>query len=496
MDKSIYRSRLSEKTDDFALKFMSSISDDDWIFEEDIKNTEAHDIMLYEQGIISLNELKEVLQTLEEIKIKFKKGKFPISNFLEDVHESVEHYITSKIGMEIGGKIHTGRSRNDQVATDVRMKVRSELFDVLEAIIKLVEVLIVLASKNIETIMVLYTHTQQAQIGCFAQYPISYIDHLFRDIERLLDCYNRVNLNPLGASAIGGSSFKLNRLRTTELLGFNGLVENSIDAISSRDFALETAAVLSILMSNMSRISEDIILWSTSEFNYVELSDEYTSTSSVMPQKKNPCSLELIRARTSKVFCNFFDLLTIIKALPTGYSRDLQETKRPLRVSFEIIIDSLEMLSRIFNTIIIKKESMQKIASESYAMALDLADELVNQGLSFREAHKLVGGIVKILAESNRKLTEINSELLERLSTKILKKKISIKNDNLKKILDPKYSLIHRSTTGSANPKEVQRMINYRRKRLNFFKKEFQKRKEYVNISKKLLSKTIRDILS
>lgn len=495
-DKGIYRSRLGKQTDDFAIKFMSSISDDDWILMEDIENTEAHDIMLQEQGIIELNDLRKILKNLEEIKLKFKSGKLSISGSFEDIHEFIEHTITKKVGIEIGGKIHTGRSRNDQVATDIRMKVRTELLEVFQVILNLIDILVNLANRNINTVMVMYTHTQQAQIGNFAHYLISHIDHLYRDIERIISCYKRVNLNPLGSSAIGGSSFNLNRTRTTELLGFDGLVENSIDSISARDFALEAVSVLALIMSNVSRIAEDMILWSTNEFGFIEIADEYASTSSVMPQKKNPCSLELMRARTGRVYGNLLELLTIIKGLPTGYNRDLQETKPPLKSSFEIVKDTLEILCRIFDTIKINKEMMSNTASESYAMALDLADELVRDGLSFRESHKLVGEVVRTLVKTNKRITEINSQFLEKISNKILNKKVSITDKKIKDILDPNYSLSKRSTIGSANPIFVKRMIKERMKKSSTIKKEFVYLENRINKAKKLLSKTIGSILS
>ncbi len=496
MEENLYRSRLSRKADDLAKKFMSSASEDDWILEEDIDNTEAHDIMLYEQSIIPLEDLKKILKTLEKVKLRYRKGELSIPYIFEDVHEFIEHFVTEELGIDVGGKVHTGRSRNDQVATDVRMKVRSELNEISEKTISFIETLISCANKNVDTTMVLYTHTQHAQIGCFAHYLLAYIDHLFRDLERIEDCYERVNLNPLGSCAMGGSSFNLNRNRTTKLLGFDGLLENSIDSVSTRDFALETASILAILMSNLSRIAEDIILWSTSEFDYVEIADEYASTSSVMPQKKNPCTLELIRARTCKVYSNLLELLAIMKGLPTGYSRDLQETKTPLRLSFKLVKDSLDILKRIFSTIKINKKKMCESASDSYALAIDLAEELVRQGLSFREAHKVVGESVRILAEAGKKINSLDPELLEKLSAKILRKKVSIGEKKLKNILNPEYSLSKRLTKGGATPQEVRRMSEERVKILLLFKERLEERIRRVNKAKKLLSKTVSSVLS
>ncbi|MCW4032724.1 MAG: argininosuccinate lyase [Candidatus Bathyarchaeota archaeon] len=492
----MYRSRLRGEPDSIAMKYMSSALIDDWILEEDIDNTEAHDIMLYEQGIIRLDDLEKILEKLEEIRVKFLKKEISIPLDVEDVHEFLEHYVTIGTSIEVGGKIHTGRSRNDQVATDIRLKVRSELNKVSQGIQDLIENLISLAKENIHTIMVVYTHTQHAQIGTFAHYLNAHIDHLLRDLDRIEDCYKRVNLNPLGSCAISGSSFKLDRTRTTELLGFEGLVENSIDAVSSRDFALEAVSILATLMSNLSRISNDIILWSTSEFGYVEIADEYASTSSAMPQKKNPCTLELIRAKTSIVYGNLVELLTIMKGLPTGYNRDLQETKPPLRMSFQITKDTLELLTRIFSSIIINKERIRKNANDSYATAIDLAEELVRQGLSFREAHKVVGESVKTLVDANKKLIELSPEILDRSIKKIIERKLTINFEKLRNVLNPENALSKRLTRGSANPQEVKRMIKVRERDLASSKLKLGKRIGKIDKSKKLLSKTVNKILS
>ncbi len=495
LGKNLYRSRLSKKANWIAKEFLSSALSDDWILEEDIDNTEAHDIMLYEQGIILLEDLKKILKTLEEVRSKYTNRKLSIDYHFEDVHEFIEHLIIKELGTDIGGKIHTGRSRNDQVATDIRMKVRSELNEVSEKILRFIEILISCANENKETIMVLYTHTQHAQIGVFAHYLLAQIDHLFRDLERVEECYKRVNFNPLGSSALGGSSFNLKRARTAELLGFDGLIENSIDSVSTRDFALEAVSDLAILMSNLSRIAQDVILWSTSEFNYVEIADEYASTSSVMPQKKNPCTLELIRARTSRVYGNLIDLLAIIKGLPTGYNRDLQETKTPLRSSFKLVKDSLEILIGIFSTIKINKKRMYETASNSYAFAIDLAEELVRNGLSFREAHIVVGESIKALAKSNKRITNLDPEFLVKSSIKNFGKKISISEKKLRDILNPEHSLNNRITRGSASPKEVKRMSEEKDRKLLLSRKRLDQRLWRANKAKRLLSKTVSNIL-
>ncbi|MEM3004855.1 MAG: argininosuccinate lyase [Candidatus Bathyarchaeia archaeon] len=325
MGSGVYRSRLAGRPDEYAAKFMSSIEDDVRILLDDILGTMAHDIMLCEKKIISQQDLKEILTALEELRTLWIQNKIKLDPSFEDVHEYVEDYVIEKVGLQVGGKLHTGRSRNDQVALDQRMALRRELNDLRMRLLDLIMVLLEAAAENYDSPMVGYTHTQHAQITSFGHYLLAYVDVLFRDLDRIRECYARIDRSPLGACALAGSSLPLDRWRTAQLLGFTSIVENSIDAVSSRDFAVETLACLSILMSDLSRVSEDLILWSSSEFGYVEVDDAYASTSSVMPQKKNPCTLELIRGKAGRVYGELVNSLTIVKGLMTGYNRDLQE---------------------------------------------------------------------------------------------------------------------------------------------------------------------------
>jgi len=368
--------------------------------------------------------------------------------------------VIREVGVEVGGKLHTGRSRNDQVALDIRMRVRSDLNEVSGAVLDLVEALLGRAEEHAETLMVLYTHTQHAQVGVLAHYLVAHADALFRDLQRLHNCYRRVNLSPLGAGPIGGSSLSLDRARTASLLGFDGLVENSIDAVGSRDFALETAGALAILMSGLSRVAEDLIAWSSAEFGYVELADEYASTSSVMPQKKNPCTLELIRGRTGQVYGALTGLLTTMKGLPTGYNRDLQETKRPLWTSLDAVKASLEVMEGAVSTLRVDRERMRGAASEGYVVAVDLAERLVEEtGLSFREAHKLVGNLVKESVASGVKPPEWKPEMLEELAERVLGKGLKVSAKVVREAVDPQSCLLRRRTVGSPAPLEVKRML-------------------------------------
>ena len=466
MVSDVYRSRLGSRPDESAEKFMSSTKDDNRIMLEDLLGTMAHDIMLYEQKIITHEDLRDILSALDELRLLWLRGEVTLDQGFEDVHEFVEDYVLRKVGLQIGGKLHTGRSRNDQVALDQRMTIRRELNEISQRILHLIEVLLERAADNSESLMIGYTHTQHAQTTSFGHYLIAYADAVFRDFERLRQSYTRLNRSPLGACALAGSSFPLDRERTARMLGFDGLVENSIDAISSRDFIVETLACLAILMTNLSRFTEDLILWSSSEFGYVEVSDAYASTSSVMPQKKNPCTLELIRGKTGIACGELMNLLTIVKGLMTGYNRDLQEVKRPVWMSIDNTKDCLTILTGAISTLKINKDRMFRTASDSYALAIDLAEELVRRGLSFRESHKLVGTIVRNSVESKKTLSSITPNMIDEYSQKILGKTVKISAEELKTVLDPVKSLSSRLTVGSPNPEEVKRMINERRKKL------------------------------
>ncbi|MDP9015177.1 MAG: argininosuccinate lyase, partial [Thermoproteota archaeon] len=323
----MYRSRPSEKLKDDVLKFLSSMDQDHPILYYDILGSEAHSIMLHEKGHISDNELKGILSALEEAKKSPTNIK---TEEYEDIHEALEAFVIERSGLDAGGKMHVARSRNDQVVLDIRMKIRDDINEICAALSSLIQGLVERAKENKQVPMLMYTHLQQAQIGTFSHFLLSYAYGLMRDMERLYLTYHRINQSPLGACAIGGSSIAIDRKRTAVLLGFDSVIKNSIDATSSRDAFLEYASTLAILTSTLGRIAEDFIIWSTTEFGYIELAESYTSTSSAMPQKKNPDPLELTRSKAAIVTSNLVSLLGIVKALPSGYSRDLQDIKAPL----------------------------------------------------------------------------------------------------------------------------------------------------------------------
>jgi len=460
----LYRSRLGKQMDEEALRYLSSLSEDREILLEDLEGTEAHVIMLHKQKIISTSEAKQILEILEELKEKVSKNELSLEGEFEDVHELIESQVVKRLGVNIGGKMHTGRSRNDQVALDIRLRVRRYLIEIWRTALDLAETLLSRAEKEKNAIMLHYTHLQPAQVGYLSHYLLANLDHLLRDIDRVEECYHRVNRSPLGACATAGSTLPLDRRLVAELLGFEGIVENSIDAVSSRDFALEALSISAIIMANLSRIAEDLIIWSSHEFGYVELPDDLASPSSVMPHKKNPCILELLRAKTGKVIGLTTSALTMMKAIPTGYDRDLQELKPIIWEALKETRDSLRILRKVVQRIAFKRERMLESASRSYAPAIELAEALIkHSGLSLREAHILVGALVKSLHESGKPLKDLDLKQLTDLAQQMLGKSISLPEGVFQRIIDSEDVPKLRATEGASAPTEIQKMIEDRR---------------------------------
>lgn len=497
MEGGLFRSRLSKEFNERTARFHTSVVDDLRIFEEDIDGTEAHNIMLHEQDIIPLSALKLILQALEDIRDEWRRGEVEIGTEFEDVHEYIEARVIEKTGLRAGGMLHTGRSRNDQVMVDVRLRVREELIETAEKILALISSMLSQAENHVETVMILYTHGQHAQIGTFAHYLTAYSDALIRDVQRLMECYARVNRNPLGAGPIGGTSIAIDRQRTTELLGFDDLVENSMDATSGRDWAIEAAAANAILMSNVSRTAADLIDWSRPEFGYVELADEYSSSSSIMPQKKNPSTLELIRGRAGEVYGALIELLTMVKGIPTGYQQDLQGTKTALWRCFDTVTTSLEVITGVISTIKVREARMLEIAEESPAVALDLTERLVEEkDLTFREAYRLVAALVNDKLGEGQGLQDLEPSDLSRVSLEIIGKAEEVDKSFIENILDPSSSLKNRKSQGSPHPTEVRRMIKERRLELKEYEKMINNKKSLLTAAKKSLDDTVRQYIS
>jgi argininosuccinate lyase len=488
----MYRSRPEGSINREILNYLSSLKDDFAIFFYDIIGSEAHVIMLHEIGYLSREELVEILQALEEAKNHSKS--ILKKNEHEDVHESIESFVVEKIGMGKGGMLQTARSRNDQVMTDLRMKVRNDINEISVMLGGLVESLLKSADSNKDTIMLLYTHLQHAQIGTFSHYLLSYTEALFRDMERLEELYTRINQSPLGSLAIGGSTFSVNRNRTASLLGFDQLSINSIDATSSRDVILEYLSCLSILMITLSRIAEDFILWSTDEFKYVELADSVSSTSSAMPQKKNPDPLEILRSKSGGILGNLTASMTILKGLPSGYSRDLQELKSLVFSSTSTTEGSLSILRIVIESCIVHKSRMLEVAKRSFANAIDVAEFLTSkEHLDFRSAHKLVGSLVKLaLCNGKRTLEDLGGKDIEQL---LHASGDRISMETLKEIIvacGAENSLTLRKSKGSPNHSEQVEMILHNQMRLINFGERTRKRKQAISYAYDDLSKIVR----
>ncbi|MFW9876372.1 MAG: argininosuccinate lyase [Candidatus Thorarchaeota archaeon] len=494
MRKNLYRSRLGSPLNTDVLEFLSSLKEDLWIIEEDIIGTQVHDIMLFEQNILNKHEIKQILIVLEKIKKEIQNNQIHLDGSFEDIHPFIEKSIIDEIGFEIGGKIHTGRSRNDQISVDLRLKIRKELNIISEELFTLVEIFLNISKENVDSYLPLYTHLQRGQLGVFSHYINNYSAQILRSLERFEEIYNRVNKNPLGACAIGGTSININRIRTSELLGFDGLVYNSIDATSSKDYIYETLMGLSLLAIQFSRIAEDLIIWSTKEFNFIELADEYCSVSSVMPQKKNSDTVELIRSRSSKVVSNLFGSAMIIKAIPTGYSRDFQDLKQLLKNSFDEIISIINISKGIFSTIKTNKEKMRNAIGESFILALDLAELLVQEyNIPFRQSHEIVALLVK---DSERPEDMLKKDKIEKFILDVQNKEVNISENTIQTLNNLDLCLKRRISQGSPSVEEVKRNIDLLIKSKEPLYKLYLNRLEMIKNAKMLREGLIKDLIS
>jgi len=486
----LFRTRLDKEFDEETAWFHTSVLEDYRMFEEDIRGTMAHDIMLHEQGIMDKEDLVQILGALQEILDEWKEGKVEIGAEYEDVHEYIEERVIEKIGIEAAGNLHAGRSRNDQVVLDMKMYSRKELLEIAEKTLKLIEALLELADEHIETPMVLYTHGQPAQIGTFAHYLLAYVDQLFRDYIRIKQCYERVNTNPLGNAAIGGSTLRLSKMRVNELLGFDDIQNNSIDATSSRDWAVESASVLSILMGNMSRAMADLVMWSGKEYGYITLADEYSSSSSIMPQKKNPSTLELVRGKSAEVFGALAELFTMEKGVPTGYYQDLQQTKIPLWKAFDTTKASLDIFTGAINTLQVNEEAMLEQTKGSYIYAVQLAERLLDQ-LTFREAYKVTAQAVSKLEDAGRTLDTLKGAEVEDAALELFDKKINVRDDIGQKICDPKEALEDLRSPGSPHPVEAGAAVEKGRE----LKERYWKELDFLNIKLQIASDNMKNAI-
>lgn len=395
--------------------FNSSISFDGRMFESDILGSIAHATMLGHQKIISKEDADLICQTLSEILSDLKEGRLTLDMEAEDIHMFVEAELTKRIG-EVGKRLHTARSRNDQVALDIRMHLRKEAGKLIQKIYDLIMEITDIADQHKETILPGYTHLQRAQPITLANHLLAYAFMLKRDMERFKDACRRMNYSPLGSCALAGTTYPIDRRMTASSLGFDGIVENSLDGVSDRDFAVELTAAASLCMMHLSRFSEEIILWCSWEFKFIELDDAYSTGSSIMPQKKNPDICELVRGKTGRVYGDLITLLTMLKALPLAYNKDMQEDKEAVFDAFDTLLQCLSIFTPMLKTMKVNKENMRKAAARGFINATDLADYLVKKGMAFRDAYKISGGLVAYCIEKDIVLEELPLEKLKEYS--------------------------------------------------------------------------------
>ena len=485
----MYRSRLGTDLSNITLDYVSSINDDSEIALYDIVGSQAHTIMLFQNNIITKNDAKKILSSLEDM----KGEKFDTSSGAEDIHELIESLVIKKAGMASGGKMHTARSRNDQVVLDIRMKIRDDINIICNCLLDTIESLVSVSKTHQKTIMPFYTHLQQAQAGLFSHYLLAQADVLSRDFQRLFGTFERINQSPLGAGPVGGTSISIDRHSTAKMLGFDDVVENSIDATSTRDFVAEYVAMISILMTNLSRISEDFIIWSTSEFSFIELSDEFTSPSSVMPQKKNPDILELTRGKTAEVIGNLTAILTTVKGLASGYGRDLQQIKSSIWSTSKISISALLIIKSIILTMKVNKKQMKKVTESSNLIALDIAEKLVQEGIPFRVTHKISGVLVQLAHDSKKPISKLTTlEIKKSVEGTKVDPKIVSKIISTTTVIS---SLKDRQSFGSSGYAEQKRMISDRTQKINIWRSDMSKRENKIKSSITELQKLVDAII-
>ncbi|MGD8840319.1 MAG: argininosuccinate lyase [Gammaproteobacteria bacterium] len=454
-DSRMWGGRFNEPTDEFVQAFTASVSFDKRLAAVDIEGSLAHAKMLARVGVLDDGELKSIEQGLAQIGEEIDAGKFAWSVALEDVHMNIEARLTELIG-EAGKKLHTGRSRNDQVATDIRLYLRAQIAQVRDGIRVFQSGLLDLAEREADAIMPGFTHLQVAQPVSFGHHVLAWFEMLERDHGRLGDCAARLNQLPLGAAALAGTSYKLDREYTAGLLGFDAPCRNSIDAVSDRDFVIEFCAAAAICMTHLSRMAEELVLWSSAQFDFISLPDRYCTGSSIMPQKKNPDVAELVRGKSGRVSGHLVSLLMLMKSQPLAYNKDNQEDKEPLFDTLDTLIGSLRAFADMVPALGVKRERMYQAAEQGYATATDLADYLVKKGAAFRDAHEAVGNAVAFAIAEGKDLGACSLEELRQFDARI--------GEDVFEVLTLEGSLNARDITGGTAPAQVRRQVAAGRK--------------------------------
>ena len=450
MSEKVWGGRFRQSLDEILDRFNASLSFDKRLYAQDIAGSMAHCRMLARQGILSEEEASQIINALAEIKREMDKGDFQFDEGHEDIHTLVEKTLIDKVGA-VGEKVHTGRSRNDQISLDMRLYVREVIERAMSLITEMQKTLLILAEKHLDVLMPGYTHLQRAQPVLLSHHLLAYYEMLKRDRERFKENLKRVNILPLGSAALAGATFNLDREMVANELAFEAVTDNSMDAVSDRDFVLEFLFSASLLMMHLSRLSEELILWSTREFNFVTLPDAFSTGSSIMPQKKNPDLPELTRGKTGRVYGNLMALLTTMKGLPLTYNKDMQEDKEALFDTVDTVEPCLVLLTRLLKEMSFNEEAMKKAADEGYLVATDLADYLVGKGVTFRQAHEIVGKMVLFALDQKKELKDLTLKEMKGFSRQIGK--------DVYGWLEPKASVQRRSLRGGTGTDAVKERL-------------------------------------
>ncbi len=455
----MWAGRFTKQLDVKVNDFNSSIRVDCRMYKQDIGGSIAHATMLAEQGIIEKVDAEKIIDGLESILSDIESGKLQFDPTAEDIHMFVEAELTRRIG-DTGKKLHTARSRNDQVALDVRLYLRDEVAEVIEMLRSLVKTVVDTAEKYKDTVMPGYTHLQRAQPITFGQHLLAYAGMFMRDIGRFEDAARRMNYSPLGSCALAGTTYPTNRRRVAELLEMNGIVENSLDGVSDRDFAVELASACSLLMTHLSRFSEEVILWCSFEFKFIELDDAYSTGSSIMPQKKNPDIAELVRGKTGRVYGNLMALLTMLKGIPLAYNKDMQEDKEAIFDSFDTVKQCVPIFEAMLRTMTVNKDKMRDAAAGGFINATDVADYLAKKGLPFRSAYKISGTLVAYCIEHNT--------VLEKLTLQEFKEMSDLFEEDIYEAINLENCTFSRTSEGGTAVASVENQIKSIREKMNF----------------------------
>ncbi|AQR65956.1 argininosuccinate lyase [Aquaspirillum sp. LM1] len=456
-DAHAWSGRFSEPVSELVKKYTASVDFDKRMAAFDIQGSLAHAAMLTRAGVLSEADLHAIEAGMAEILHDIQAGRFEWSVDLEDVHMNVEKRLTDKIG-DAGKRLHTGRSRNDQVATDIRLYLRDAIDHIVTLIAALQTSLLDLAEQHADTVMPGFTHLQVAQPVTFGHHMLAYVEMLGRDGERMVDCRKRVNRLPLGAAALAGTTFPIDRFYTAQLLGFEDVCHNSLDAVSDRDFAIEFTAAASLVMTHLSRLSEELILWMSPRVGFIDIADRFCTGSSIMPQKKNPDVPELVRGKSGRVTGHLMALLMLMKSQPLAYNKDNQEDKEPLFDTVDTLIDTLRIYADMMRGITVKPEAMRAAVLQGFATATDLADYLVKKGVPFRDSHEVVARAVRHAELQGVDIAELSLDVLRQFSALI--------DDDVYAVLTPEGSLAQRNHIGGTAPAQVRAQIARHRARL------------------------------